>query len=158
MKVTSQAFSDSGIIPQRYTCEGENINPPLNLTDLPEATKSLAIVVTDPDIPEQVKNSMDIEIFNHWIAFNIAPDTKQIEAGQSVGIQGENSSGNNGYTGPCPPAEYEPAEHRYIFRVYALDTELDLPIGTKKEALQEKMNSHVCAEAKLVGRYKKQNT
>jgi len=118
------------------------------------------IVATDPDIPKQVQDSMGIDVFDHWVVFNIPADAfgdnGRMDAGVGRGTSGVDSSGEQGYTGPCPPAEYEPTEHRYVFRVYALDTDLDCSAGAEKGLMQEAMNGHILAEAKLVGRYEKQ--
>jgi len=161
MELTSEAFSDGEMVPKRFTCEGENISPPLEIADIPEKATTLAILVTDPDIPDEVKDSMGIDVFDHWVAFNIPADTfddnGRMDEGAGWGTPGVNSSGEQGYTGPCPPAEYEPTEHRYVFRVYALDNALDCSAGVKKEVVQEATGGHVLAEAKLVGRYEKQH-
>jgi len=161
MELTSEAFSDGGMIPKRFTCEGENISPPLKITDIPEKAKTLAILVTDPDIPKQVQDNMGIDVFDHWVVFNIPADAfddnGRMDEGAGQGTPGVNSSADQGYTGPCPPAEYEPTEHRYVFRVYALDNALDCPLGAKKEVVQESMSGHVLAKTKLVGRYEKQH-
>lgn len=156
--LTSEAFAADDLIPTPYTREGENSSPPLSITNTPDGTMSLAITVEDPDIPQAVQSKMDIAIFDHWVAFNIPPSTKEIPEGSSIGTQGTNSGGELGYTGPCPPAEHEPVEHRYIFTVFALDTTLDLPEGATKEELRLAMQDHTIATAELVGRYRMQVT
>jgi len=117
---------------------------------------SLVIIVTDPDIPEVVKVEMGIDIFDHWVAYNIPPSTTDIAADDPIGTQGANSGGSMGYTGPCPPAEHEPVEHRYFFTIYALDTTLELPEGATNSELETAMQGHVIATAELVGRYQLQ--
>ncbi len=143
MELWSDAFENGEAVPEMYTCDGENINPPLHFSDFPEGTESLAIMVEDPDAP-----SGD---FTHWIIWNIPPDTREIlEAEVPVGaVQGMNDSGNLGYTGPCPPE----GEHRYFFRAYALDVVLKLDEGAEQEDLQAAMEDHILDEAELVGIY-----
>lgn len=158
LTLTSNVFTDKGMIPDRFTCDGENINPPLTISGMPEGTMSFALTMEDPDIPQEVQQKMDISIFDHWIAYNIPPSTKKIEENDSIGVQGSNSAGGIGYTGPCPPAEYEPVEHRYICTVYALDTTLDLPEGATKEELRLAIQGHILDTAELTGRYRMQAT
>lgn len=153
--LTSDAFAPNKAIPARFSCEGEDVNPPLSIAGTPDGTMSLAVVMEDPDIPDAVKSQMGIEIFDHWVAYNIPPSTKEIAADDSIGTQGANSGDGIGYTGPCPPAEHEPTEHRYVFSVYALDTTLDLLEGATKSELHDSMEGHVIATAELVGRYEK---
>ena len=107
LKLISTVFSHNGHIPPLYTCEGKNINPPLKVENIPEATRTLAIIVEDPDAPGG--------IFDHWVVWNISPN-EAIAEGSNVGINGTNSFGKTGYGGPCPPS----GEHRYFFRVFAL--------------------------------------
>lgn len=159
-QLTSPAFDNDESIPKKYTCEGENISPPLTIGGVPEKAETLVMIVADPDIPDEVRESMGIEIFDHWVAFNIASDKFSggevtIEAGSSVGTQGVNSSGDLGYTGPCPPAQYEPTEHRYIFSLYALDDTLNLQQGASKAEVMEAMKGKIVEKAELVGRYEK---
>lgn len=156
LQLTSPAFEDGEFIPKRFTCEGENISPPLDIAGVPEAADSFAVIVTDPDIPQEVKESMGIEVFDHWIAYNIATDTIDIAAGQSVGTEGINSSGELGYTGPCPPAEYEPTKHRYVFTLYALNTKLGAESGLTREDLEKAIEGHVLGSCELIGYYEKQ--
>lgn len=155
LKLTSQAFADGGFIPERFTCEGENVSPPLTIEAVPEAADSLALIVVDPDIPEEVKKKMEIDVFDHWIVFDIGVGISKIAAGESVGTSGGNSSGSSGYTGPCPPANLEPTEHRYVFSLYALDTQLGLSTGADKATVENSLAGHVLATDELVGRYEK---
>ncbi|MCB9810826.1 MAG: YbhB/YbcL family Raf kinase inhibitor-like protein [Candidatus Nomurabacteria bacterium] len=116
LTLTSPAFADGGSIPARYTCDGENVNPELHISGVPEGTKSLVLVMDDPDIPDSVKESRGIEKFDHWVLYNIPPDTTVIKEGEMVGSEGLSSRGEVGYVGSCPPDR----EHRYFFRLYAL--------------------------------------
>jgi Raf kinase inhibitor-like YbhB/YbcL family protein len=141
-RLISTVFSHNGHIPPLYTCEGKNINPPLIVENVPDNTKTLALIVEDPDAPRGV--------FTHWIVWNISPN-ETITEGSNPGINGTNSFGKTGYGGPCPPS----GEHRYFFRVFALDDELNLPVGSTKEELLDAMKEHVIASAELMGVYQK---
>src|SRR3989338_3781350 len=153
LSITSTAFEQNGRIPSTYTCDGDRtINPPLAFSGVPEGAKSLALIMDDPDVPKQLKPD---GVFDHWILFNTSPATREIAEGKSAGTAGANDAGGNAYYGPCPPPQYEPSEHRYIFALYALDSELSLKEGaTKKEVLQA-MEGHVIQQAQLMGRYKR---
>ena len=140
--VYSLAFSHKGHIPPKYTCEGMDINPPIEVSNIPENTKTLAMIVEDPDAPGGV--------FDHWLVWNIYPN-EAITENNNPGINGTNSFGKTGYGGPCPPT----GAHRYYFKVYALDTELDLLAGSGKKALQDAMNGHILATGELMGYYEK---
>lgn len=142
LKLISTVFSHNGHIPPKYTCEGENINPPLIVENIPDNTKTLALIVEDPDAPRGV--------FTHWIVWNISPN-EAIAEKSNTGISGTNSFGKTGYGGPCPPS----GEHRYFFRVFALDDELDLLGGSTKEELLDAMKEHIIASAELMGVYQK---
>jgi len=147
MKLTSSAFENEGIIPSKYTCEGENINPPLSISEIPENVKSLVLIMYDPDAPGG--------IWDHWIVVNISPNIKNIEENSvpSGSDQGTNSWGKNDYGGPCPPS----GKHRYFFKLYALDTTIDLAIGGEKDVIEKSMESHVIEKAELIGIYEKKN-
>src|SRR3989344_3756800 len=110
LTLISSAFEHEGTIPSRFTCDGENVSPPLVIVDVPEGSRSLAIVMDDPDVPKQLRPD---GVFDHWVLFNIAPETGSIAKGATVGVSGANGRGDAKYTGPCPPPQYEPAEHRY---------------------------------------------
>lgn len=140
--VRSVAFSHNGSIPPLYTCEGEDINPPLEISNIPEGTKTLALIVEDPDAPNGT--------FDHWLAWNIFPN-EAIAERSNPGISGTNSFGNTGYGGPCPPS----GTHRYYFKAYALDAELTLLAGSDKEALLQAMEGHILSTGELMGTYKK---
>lgn len=144
MKIKSSAFEENGIIPKKYTCDGEDVNPPLSFEDIPEETKSLALIVDDPDAPAKV--------WTHWVVFNIPPTTTEIGENSvpEGAIQGKNDFGKVEYGGPCPPPG--PA-HRYRFKIYGLDIELDLEEGASKQAVEQAMEGHILAQGILVGKY-----
>ncbi len=152
MKLTSMAFETNGKIPSQYTCDGEGVNPPLIFSDVPPKALSLVLLMDDPDIPESAKNTYNITAWDHWVVFNIPPDTKMI-AEDSIpnGIVGVGTRGVNAYTPPCPPDR----EHRYVFRLYALDRELKLRENATKADVQAAMQRHILAEAGLIGRYER---
>lgn len=143
MKITSTAFENEGIIPSKYTCDGENINPVLLIEDVPEGTKTLALIVDDPDSP--------VGIWVHWLVWNISPDTTEIKENsvpKSAG-QGTSSFGTVGYGGPCPPS----GTHRYLFKLFALDTEIDLDSKGDKAALESRMEGHIIDKVMYLGKY-----
>jgi Raf kinase inhibitor-like YbhB/YbcL family protein len=143
LKITSSAFSQNGFIPTVYTCEStSNVNPPLSIENLPLQTKSLAVIVEDPDAPSG--------IFDHWIIWNIAP-ADLIQTNPTSGIEGTNSFGKMGYAGPCPPS----GTHHYHFKVYALNDMLNLQAGSGKQDLLEAMNGKILGKGEIVGLYKK---
>ena len=150
--LTSTAFENNGIIPAKYTCDGDRtINPPLIFSSVPEATKVLVLIMDDPDVPKQLHPD---GVFDHWVVFNIPSDAKGIpEGGPVSGITGANGAGANAYTGPCPPSQYEPPEHRYIFKLYALLEPLALNAGATKEEVLDALAPLKLAETELVGRY-----
>jgi Raf kinase inhibitor-like YbhB/YbcL family protein len=156
MTITSTAFAHNGTIPAQYTCDGENTSPPLAFTNVPEGAVSLVLTMDDPDIPQQVKDARGINVFDHWVVFNMPPDTTGIpEDAKPAGTEGANGTGSTGYTGPCPPKEYEPTEHRYSFKLYALDTELELAAGTLKADVEAAIADQILAKAELIGRYER---
>ena len=147
MELTSTAFKHGGKIPSKYTCEGENISPPLKIEDAPLDIKSLVLIMDDPDAVKPTG-----KIWVHWVVFNIPPETEEIlEGEQPKGIAGEGTRGELEYRGPCPPD----GEHRYFFKLYALDEELSLKEGATKEDVEEAMEGHILEEAELIGKYKK---
>jgi Raf kinase inhibitor-like YbhB/YbcL family protein len=142
MKITSSAFQGGGNIPSKFTCDGGDSNPPLQIAEVPSGAKSLALVVDDPDAPSG--------LFTHWMVWNIPPQTGTIGEGSAPkGVQGTNDFGKSGYGGPCPPS----GTHRYNFKIFALDRELDLPSGAKRSQLDSAMKGHVVAQGELMGRY-----
>ncbi len=149
MKLASTAFQEGGIIPSVYTCEGKNINPPLEISGAPSNAKSLVLIMDDPDVPAFVRPE---RMYDHWVVFNIPPSTHKIaEHSVPPGIQGRNTAGSNKYTGPCPPDR----EHRYFFKLYALDTTLNLHPGATKKEVETAMQGHILAEHHLMARYEK---
>lgn len=144
MRIKSFAFESYKSIPSKYTCDGANINPPLSITGVPEGSKSLVLIMDDPDAPGGT--------WVHWTVWNMDPDLAQIEEGTTPqGIEGKTSFGKPGYGGPCPPT----GRHRYYFKLYALDTKLDLPASSEKSDIEEKMLGHINASTELVGFYGK---
>jgi len=143
MKIHSPAFTHEGNIPSDYTCDGADKIPPLEISDIPADAKSLVLIMDDPVAP--------VGTWDHWIVWNIAPTIKIIDR-QPNGVRGKNSWGRTGYGGPCPPS----GVHRYFFKLYALDTMLDLPEGSGKSTLLGEMKGHVLAEATLMGKYQRQ--
>lgn len=142
IKVFSSAFAANGSIPIKYTCNGTNVNPPLEFEGIPEEAESLVLIVDDPDAP--------MKTFTHWIVWNIEPVAK-IEEDSIPGVEGMNDFKKIGYGGPCPPS----GTHRYFFRVYALDRQLDLKAGAGRKDLEKGMIGHIIAEGELMGKYSK---
>ena len=152
MKLQSLAFKNGGEMPSLYTCDGNKINPPLEFLEVPFKTKSLALLMYDPDIPDSAKQNMNIEVWDHWVIFNIPHDIRNIEENTvPIGIYGRNTSGNNNYTPPCPPY----GAHRYIFDLYALDIMLSLPKGVNKQDILDAMDGHVLDQTELIGIYQR---
>ncbi len=143
LKLTSPAFNDGEGIGIKYTCDGEDINPPLKIEGVPPETKSLVLIVDDPDAP--------IGTWVHWLLWNINPATSEIAEGEvpSGAVQGVNDFRKNFYGGPCPPS----GTHCYFFKLYALDTTLDLSENSGKSDLLKEMEGHVLAKTQLVGSY-----
>jgi Raf kinase inhibitor-like YbhB/YbcL family protein len=142
--ITSPDFANNEAIPSKYTCTGLDINPEINISDIPPNTKSLALIIDDPDAPNGT--------FDHWVMWNI-PVISRIEKNSSPGIQGKNGKNENKYTGPCPPS----GTHHYNFKVYALDVMLDLPADSDKNALLKAMDQHILASGGLIGLFNKQS-
>lgn len=152
--LSSPAFADNGRIPAKYTCDGDRLlSPPLSINGVPEGAKSLVLIMDDPDIPEVKKQEYGLEAFDHWTLFNIPPETTEIPEGGTVGTAGATTRGEPHYTGPCPPPEYEPREHRYIFKLYALSGMLPLSEGATKKDVLDALAPLKIAEAMLIGRY-----
>lgn len=149
LTVESAAIAQGATIPQRYTCDGDDISPPLSWGEMPASTQSLALIVDDPDAPGGT--------WDHWILFDIPPGIQSLAEGipaeatvAGIGTHGENSWKNHGYGGPCPPGS---AEHHYQFRLYALDTILDLQPGATKEEVIDAMDGHVLAQGEIIALY-----
>ncbi len=151
LTLTSTAFADGETIPSKYTCDGDNISPALMIGNVPEGTRSFALIVEDPDIPQVVKDRMGISVFDHWIYYGIPADTTQIPEGT---VAGTNLRGE-GYTGPCPPPEYEPKEHRYIFSLYALSGSPTFIKAPTKDELRTALEPLILETATLTGRYQR---
>lgn len=143
LEVTSSAFAQGEAIPQKYTCDGEDVSPPLAWTGAPESVASYALIMDDPDAPAGT--------WVHWVLFDISPQTTKLaeDVPATVGVQGNSSWDRTGYGGPCPPS----GEHRYFFKLYALDTTLGLEAGATKEEVLQAMSDHVVAQGELMGTY-----
>lgn len=145
MQLTTSAWQQDGPIPARFTCDGENVSPPISIAEVPEGAQSLVLIVDDPDAPRGD--------WVHWTVWNMAPDTADIAEGAApIGAaEGMTDFGEPGYGGPCPPS----GEHRYQFKLYALDIMLDLPTSAKKADIEQAMVGHMLGQATLVGRYRR---
>lgn len=143
MKLESPAFEHNQKIPSKYTCDGKNINPPLKIESVPEATKSLVLIMDDPDAPRGT--------WVHWTLWNISPDTKEIPENSvpAGAVQGQTSFGKPGYGGPCPPS----GTHRYFFKLYALDATLELSPQADRATLETAMEGRILDKAELIGLY-----
>ncbi|MHB8660912.1 MAG: YbhB/YbcL family Raf kinase inhibitor-like protein [Minisyncoccota bacterium] len=154
LTLTSSAFANGGMIPAKYTCDGDSkLSPPLAIGGVPEEAESLVLTMDDPDIPKAAKERLGIEAFDHWTLFNIPPETREIPEGGTVGTHGATTRSDLRYTGPCPPSEYEPREHRYIFTLYALRAPLTLAEGAMKREVLAALAPLVIEKAELIGRY-----
>jgi Raf kinase inhibitor-like YbhB/YbcL family protein len=150
IKITSSAFAEGGMIPLKYTCDGQDISPPLEWDAVPEGTKSIALISEDPDAP--------MGTWVHWVIFGLPAETRKLEENippdktlPNGARQGTTDFGRIGYGGPCPPS----GTHRYYFKIYALDTELDLAAGARKGELLKAMEGHILAQGQLIGKYKR---
>jgi Raf kinase inhibitor-like YbhB/YbcL family protein len=154
MKIESPVFVHYGEIPNRYTCEGQDISPPLTWQGLPVGTKSLALIVDDPDAPDPSAPKMT---WVHWVLYNIPPTAQGLKEGvkpeelPAGTLQGKNDWGRTGYGGPCPPI----GRHRYFFKLYALDTVLEDLKTPDKARIEKAMQGHVLAKAEVIGTYQK---
>jgi len=147
MIITSPAFQQGASIPSQYTCDGSNTHPTLLFSDIPEGAQSLALLMDDPDVPKTLRPD---GMWDHWVVFNMPAQTREISEGaRANGVYGKNTGGKNEYGGPCPPDR----EHRYFFKLYALDTMLDLPEGASKKDVEQAMQGHILAQAELMGVY-----
>ena len=140
LKVASEAFHENSFIPSKYTCEGSDINPPLAIENIPEETKTLAVIVDDPDARA--------DTWAHWVIWNI-PVTHHIKENHAPGVRGMNDFGRQKYNGPCPPSD----THHYYFKIYALDALLDIPEGSTKAELEKAMSDHIIAFGEISGLY-----
>lgn len=149
MELVSGAFDSGDSIPRKYSCDGDNVSPPLSWRFVPDEAQALVLICDDPDAPE--------DPFVHWILYDLPVDIRRLEEGvprkdrlASGGVQGRNSSGKIGYSGPCPPRE--PAHH-YYFRLHALDQALNLPPGATRQQVLNRIEGHVLDSAELLGLY-----
>jgi len=142
MKITSPAFKQNEYIPEKYSCKGDDVNPPLDISDIPEKARSLALIVDDPDAPAGT--------WVHWVVFDI-PIVYRIEENSVPGKLGLTNTGKRDFHGPCPPS----GTHRYFFKIYALDTLLNLKEGISKGQLEKAMQGHIVDKAELIGLFKK---
>lgn len=149
LSITSSEFNHEGNIPSKYTCDGENINPSLYFSNIPKDTESLVLIVDDPDVPKHLRED---GIWDHWLVFNIPANTVSIfENTEPLGMHGKGTAGNFDYHGPCPPD----GEHRYFFKLYALDIMLDLKEGANKREIEKAMEDHIIEKAELIAKYKR---
>ena len=151
IELTSTAFAHNSPIPVKYTCDGEDVSPPLNWTGAPEGTKTIALICDDPDAP--------MKTWVHWVLYCIPPDTTSLEEGipgketlPNGSRHGINDFRRHGYGGPCPPRG---KPHRYFFKLYALDTELELKPGARKKDLLKAMEGHIIGKGELIGTYQR---
>ena len=149
LSLTSEAFAQDGPIPERFTCDGATVSPPLAWSGVPQGTDAFALIMDDPDAPGGT--------FTHWVLFDLPAETRELPEGVETserppvgGVQGGNDADGSGYTGPCPP----PGDpHRYRFTLYALDVPVNLDPGAKKQEVVDTMDGDILAEAELVGTY-----
>jgi len=148
IKIESSAFDEGGIIPVKYTCDGEDVSPPLEWSGVPEGAKTLVLISDDPDAP--------MGTWVHWVLFNLPAtvnnlpeDIPPVQTMENGAKQGMNDFRKIGYGGPCPPG----GTHRYYFKIYALDTEIDLEAGATKPEVLRAMEGHILAQGQLMGRY-----
>jgi hypothetical protein len=145
LRISSPAFSDNQTIPAKYTCDGQNVAPPLEWNGVPKEAKSVAIICDDPDAPSGT--------FTHWLLYDVPASTHRLPERPTTGTSGVNSFGKSGFGGPCPPPEDR--VHHYHFHVYALDIESLGPAGLSKDDALDAMDGHILAEGDFVGTYKR---
>jgi len=150
IQVESSAFTEGSMIPVKYTCDGEDVSPPLRWGNLPISTKSIALISDDPDAP--------VGTWVHWVLYNLPPDVRDLPENippkktlENGAVHGTNDFKRLGYGGPCPPG----GTHRYFFKIYALDTKIDLAPGASKAQLVKAMEGHVLESGQLMGKYKR---
>lgn len=153
IQITSEAFQEGDTIPIHLSCDGNNASPALSWTGIPPETRSLALICEDPDAPSG--------LFTHWLVYNILPTVTELPADTPIteklangSLQGRNDFKNIGYGGPCPPPQDK--EHRYFFRLYALDTELALQGGASRAEVLRAMEGHILEQGHLMGKYQRQ--
>lgn len=153
LSLTSPAFQYGETIPITYTCDGDNIMPPLEISGIPDGTQSLVLIMEDPDVPKRIRED---GMWDHLVVFNIPASISQVAEGETVeGIYGANTRGKMSYQGPCPPAPLpgEPVAHRYMFKLYALDSDLPLEEGATKDQVMNAMTEHEIEHVTLMGLY-----
>lgn len=154
LSIKSSAFVHNASIPATYTCDADNTNPPLTISGIPEGTVSVALIMEDPDVPKEVKPD---GMFDHWIVYSIpvlaGQTSVEIPQASTGLLSGLNGRGEEGYRGPCPPPEYEPTEHRYFFKAYALSTELSFLAPPTKKEVETAMSGYILASGELIGTY-----
>ena len=149
MKLKSSAFEHGGKIPSKHTCDGDNISPSLTISDVPSEAEKLVLIMDDPDVPRELRED---GMWDHWVVFNIPASVCDIREGEEPsGTHGIGTGGNTDYFGPCPPDR----EHRYFFKLYAVDIALDLTEKSTKLQVENAMEGHVLATAELLGRYER---
>lgn len=152
MKITSSVFTDGQPIPKKYTCDGENISPPLSIANIPQNTKNLALIIDDPDAPGRTAWYIPPSgMWTHWIVWNIDPSVTEIREGEvpASAVQGTNDFRKISYGGPCPPT----GTHRYVFTLYVLDAKLSLVEGSSRKDFESFVNGHILEQAQLTGIY-----
>jgi Raf kinase inhibitor-like YbhB/YbcL family protein len=147
LRISSPAFADKGQMAAKYSCDGEGVSPPLTFSNVPPKTASLALIVEDPDIPEQFKSQIPSGVFDHWVLWDIAPDSKGFAEG--AGKAGINAAGGQGFYPACPPDK----AHRYFFKLFALDRKLTGVAIKSKTDLQAAMAGHILQQAEMIGMY-----
>jgi Raf kinase inhibitor-like YbhB/YbcL family protein len=146
LQVSSPAFGEGDSIPQKYTCDGQNVSPPLEWSGQPKETKSVAVICDDPDAPSGT--------FTHWVLYDIAGNAHRLPEGSAgPAKEGQNSFKQIGFGGPCPPAKDRP--HRYVFRVYALDIDSLGRPGLSQQDVEGAMRGHILAKGQLMGKYQR---
>ncbi len=154
LTLSSPVFGEGERIPSKYTCDAENINPELHIENIPEGTQSLVLVMDDPDIPESVKLERGIDVIDHWVLYNISPETTVIPEGSAPGTQGLNTRGEASYRGPCPPDR----EHRYFFRLYAIGGKLNFIKAPTLKEVEEAAKGMLIERTTFMGRYERTST
>lgn len=153
LEITSSTFENNQLIPSKYTCDGDNVNPPLTFRNIPKDAQSLVLLVDDPDVPKNLKPD---GVFDHWVIYNIDPSVTGIDENSSAppGSVGLNSAQKHAYAGACPPD----GQHRYFFKLFALDTMVEFPDAkvVTKQMVLDAMDGHIVEQAELVGLYKRQ--
>lgn len=152
LTLSVSGFGNGESIPSKFTCDGDDISPQIEWSGVPEDTESLVLIMEDRDIPKNLRSD---GLFVHWILYSIPASEKGIAEGGSVGSPGLNTLNKAEYMGPCPPPQYEPAEHRYYFTLYALDIAPLFDVAPNKETVVNMMQGHILGQTEYMGRYKR---